>query len=131
MTSLLFTEPNLLSLNHGGCDAQGEALYMVVANSEVKAAEGVVPAIEWRERSELPLNDDEAFWVYLGQITGRDRYAAIQIGDSKAAEAAAFRPARQAGFLNLFQLARSSAVEQQFAARAVHLGTWLHRSRFC
>jgi NAD+ diphosphatase len=107
------------------------ALFMFVADGEVKAAEGRPPSIAWFERHDLALRDDEAFWVYLGCIAGRDRYAAVQIGEAGAAEAAAFRPARQTGFLSLFQLARSSAVELQYAARALHLGAWLHRSSYC
>lgn len=131
MFRLLFTEPNLLRNTHEERDVYGEALYMLVADGEVKATEGTIPAVEWCERSKLSLDDDEAFWVYLGRTAGHDRYAAIRIGDPKAAEAVAFRPSRQHGFLSLFQLARSSSVEQQFAARAMHLGAWLHRSRYC
>jgi NAD+ diphosphatase len=130
MARLLFTDPNPPTRN-GEQDARGEALYMLVANGEVRAAEVPVPAIAWCERSALPLNEVEAFWVYLGRSHGRDRYAAVRIGDARASEALAFRPARQAGFLNLFQLSSSSSVEQQYAARAVHLGTWLHRSQYC
>lgn len=106
-------------------------LYMLVADGEVKAAEGRRPAIAWLERHELALHDDEAFWVRLGCVAGRDHYAAIRIGQARAAEAAAFRPARQPGFASLFQLGRSSPAEQQFAVRALHMGAWLHRSRHC
>jgi NAD+ diphosphatase len=130
MARLLFTDPNAPIQNEEH-DVTGEALYMLLANGEVRAAESPGPAIAWCERSALPLDDAEAFWVYLGRTEGRDRYAAVRIGDARASEALAFQPARQAGFLNLFQLARSSSVEQQHAARAAHLGTWLHRSRYC
>jgi NADH pyrophosphatase NudC (nudix superfamily) len=109
----------------------GDALYMLVADAEVKAAEGPSPSIAWFERRELAVRDDEAFWVRLGCIAGRDRYAAVRIGTAGAAQAAAFRPARQAGFLSLFQLAQSSSVELQYAARALHMGAWLHRSQYC
>lgn len=107
------------------------ALYMLVVDGEVKAAEGSARSIAWFERHELALRDDEAYWVRLGRIAGRDRYAAVRIGKAGAAAAAAFRPARQAGFLGLFQLARSASVELQFAARALHMGAWLHRSNYC
>ena len=106
-------------------------LYMLVADGEVKAAQGPRPSIAWALRDALTVRDDEAFWVRLGCIAGRDHYAAIRIGTARAAEPAAFRPARQPGFASLFQLARSSPVEQQFAARALHMGAWLHRSRYC
>lgn len=106
-------------------------LYMLVADGEVKAVPGQRPSIAWVERGELPLRDDEAFWVRLGCIAGREHYAAIRIGSARAAAPAAFRPARQAGFASLFQFGRSSPVEQQFAARALHMGAWLHRSRHC
>lgn len=106
-------------------------LYMLVADGEVKAAPGQRPSIDWVERGELPLRDDEAFWVRLGCIAGREHYAAIRIGSARAAEASAFLPARQAGFASLFQFGRSAPVEQQFAARALHMGAWLHRSRHC
>jgi NAD+ diphosphatase len=130
MARLLFTDPNPPT-QHEEHDVTGEALYMLVANGEVRAAESPGPAIAWCERSALPLDDAEAFWVYLGRTDGRDRYAAVRIGDARASEALAFRPPRQAGYLNLFQLAPCSSVEQQYAARAAHLGTWLHRSRYC
>jgi NADH pyrophosphatase NudC (nudix superfamily) len=107
------------------------ALYMFVADGEVKAVEGPAPSIAWFDRRELTVRDDEAFWVYLGCLAGRDRYAAVRIGNAGAAEAAAFRPARQTGFLSLFQLAHASSVELQYAARALHMGAWLHRSRYC
>lgn len=106
------------------------ALYMLVADGEVKGVEGA-RAIAWFERSELALSDDEAYWVRLGPLDGRDRYAAIRIGVARAAEAAPFRPARQTGFLGLSQLGRSAPAELQHAARALHMGAWLHRSRYC
>lgn len=106
-------------------------LYMLVADGEVKAAPGQRPSIAWLERGELSLRDDEAFWVRLGCDAGREHYAAIRIGSARGAEPAAFRPARLAGFAGLFQLGRSSQIEQQFAARALHMGAWLHRSRYC
>lgn len=108
-----------------------DALYMLVVDGEVKAAEGSARSIAWSERRDLAVRDDEAFWVRLGCIAGRDRYAAVLIGQAGAAEAAAFRPARQGGFLGLFQLARSASVELQYAARALHIGAWLHRSKYC
>lgn len=106
-------------------------LYMLIAAGEVKAAQGRRPSIAWLERHELAMHDDEAFWVRLGCMAGRDHYAAIRIGSARGAEPAAFRPARQPGFASLFQLAHASPAEQQFAARALHMGAWLHRSRFC
>lgn len=106
------------------------ALYMLVADGEVHAAPGE-RAIAWCAREELALRDDEAFWVHLGCIEGRERCAAIRNGAACAAEAAPFRPARQAGFLSLLQLSRAPAVERQYAARALHMGAWLHRSGFC
>ena len=106
-------------------------LYMLVADGEVKAVRGRPPSIEWFERSALTVRADEAFWVHLGSFAGRERYAAVQIGKPGAAEATAFRPARQSGFLSLFQLARASPVESQLALRAVHMGAWLHRSGYC
>ncbi|MDQ2987519.1 MAG: NAD(+) diphosphatase [Pseudomonadota bacterium] len=104
---------------------------MLVADGEIKTTEGSRHAIAWLERHELALHDAEAFWVSLGCIDGRDHYAAIRIGQARAAEAAAFRPARQPGFASLFQLGRSSPAEQQFVARALHMSAWLHRSRYC
>jgi NADH pyrophosphatase NudC (nudix superfamily) len=106
------------------------ALYMLVADGEVQSAEGS-RSIAWFERQALALKEDEAFWVRLGCLDGRERYAAIRIGAPGMAQAAAFRPARQAGFLGLFQLARSARDELQCAARALHMGAWLHRSRYC
>lgn len=122
-----------LVLHHPTNDATTAvgALYMLVADGEVKAVRGRPPSIEWFERSALAVRADEAFWVHLGSFAGRERYAAVQIGDAGAAEAAAFRPARQSGFLSLFQLARASPVELQLALRAVHMGAWLHRSGYC
>lgn len=113
------------------CSRADDALYMLVADGEVTAAEGSARSIAWFERPDLALRDDEAFWVRLGCIAGRDRYAAVLIGKAGAAQAAAFRPARQGGFLGLFQLARSASVELQYAARALHVGAWLHRSEYC
>jgi NAD+ diphosphatase len=107
------------------------ALYMLVADGEVKAAQGRPPSIEWFERSELAVSADEAYWVHLGCYAGRERYAAVQIGKAGAAEAAAFRQARQPGFLSLFQLAHAFPAELQLAVRAVHMGSWLHRSGYC
>lgn len=106
-------------------------LYMLIADGEMKAAEGRRHAIAWFERHELAMQDDEAFWVRLGRIDGREHYAAIRIGSPRWAQAAAFRPARLPGFASLFQLAHASPAEQQFAARALHMGAWLHRSRYC
>ncbi len=133
MTSLLFVDPldplDPNSPEHAALT--GEALYMLVADGEVKADEGNPAAIGWFARSAMALEDDEAWWVPLGRLGGRDRFAAVRIGTAAASEAKAFQPARQAGFLNLFQLARCARSEQQAAARAVHIGSWLHRSRYC
>jgi NAD+ diphosphatase len=79
----------------------------------------------------LPVRDEEAFWIHLGHLAGSERYAAVRIGKARAAEAVAFRPARQSGFLSLSQLGHSSSAEWQFAARALHMGAWLHRSNYC
>lgn len=109
---------------------QDGPLYMLVADGEVKVAQGS-RTIAWLDRQALALRDDEAYWVRLGSFGGRERYAAVRIGTAGAAQAAAFRPARQAGFLSLFQLSRAASVELQLATRAVHIGAWLHRSSYC
>lgn len=105
-------------------------LYMLVSDGEVKVAPGS-RSIAWCERQALAVRDADAYWVRLGELDGRERYAAVCIGEAGAAQAAAFRPARQAGFLSLFQLSRAAPAELQLATRAVHIGAWLHRSRFC
>lgn len=129
MTSLLFIDPAARLPGTAGAPGS-RALYMLVADGEVKA-DAVSGAVGWWERSALELDDAQAWWVPLGRVDGCERYAAVRIGLAGASEAKAFRPARQAGYLNLFQLARCPRSEQQAAARAVHLAGWLHRSRYC
>ncbi len=129
MTPMLFIDPEPLRTCKFA--TSGEALYMLVADGEVQGNGAQRPAIAWLERSAIALADDEAWWVALGTLEGRERYAAIRIGDTRQADSVPFRPARQAGFLSLFQLGSCAPAEQQFAARAAHLAGWLHRSRFC
>ena len=129
MTGMLFIDP--ARHRTGQASHRGEALYMLVADGEVQGDGAERPAIAWVERSAIALADDAAWWVRLGTLEGRERYAAIRIGETQQADSVPFRPARHAGFLSLFQLGRCAPAEQQFAARAAHLASWLHRSRFC
>ncbi|MES2317759.1 MAG: NAD(+) diphosphatase [Pseudomonadota bacterium] len=105
--------------------------YMLVSNGEIKGTGGPSPSIAWHVRGELTLAESDAFWVHLGQEGGHDHFAAIRIGQAESSEAQAFRPAQQAGFFSLFQLKGAASFDMRCATRAVHMGAWLHRSRFC
>jgi NAD+ diphosphatase len=111
-------------------EAAADALYLRVRNGEV-AADGPTGAPAWQRRQALALDADDAFWVSLGQHGGVARFAAIEKGTQAQADPLLFRPACQTGFRSLFQLAKCAPGEQRLAARAVHLGAWLHRNRRC
>ncbi len=104
---------------------------MLVADGEILASATDPRAIAWQPRHALPIDDGAVFWLHLGSNAGHQHYAAIRIGAPRRAEPAPFRAPRQPGFLGLHQLGRASAAERQFAARALHMGAWLHRSQFC
>lgn len=108
-----------------------DARCMLVADGEIQAAASDPRAIAWQERQSLPIEDAAAFWLHLGSHAGHEHYAAIRIGTPRRAEPAPFRAPRQPGFLGLHQLGRASAHERQFAARALHMGAWLHRTQYC
>lgn len=110
--------------------ADHNAMCMVVAEGEIKAS-AHQRAIAWQPRGLLGIDDGAAFWLYLGTSGGYPRYAAIVIGEARRAEAAPFRPPRQEGFLSLHQLNRAAPWERQYAARALHMSAWLHRSQYC
>lgn len=129
MTTLLFSGAGLHPGAVPAIAGENEPLYMRVVNAEVQAGDD--GAIAWQRRNALALQGDDAFWVALGDFDGIARFAAIDKGALKAAEPLMFRPARQAGFRSLFQLARCAPAEQRLAARAVHIGAWLHRQRHC
>lgn len=108
-----------------------DALFMLVRDGEIRGSGDPARPVAWSGRSDLGLEEQEAHWVALGTLGGRPRYAALHIGQPRLAQAAPFRPARQPGFIGLHQLHRASALEQQWAARALHLSAWLHRSGHC
>jgi NADH pyrophosphatase NudC (nudix superfamily) len=107
------------------------ALYMVIADGEILASVSEPRAVAWLRRDAIDMADDQAYWLALGSDGGEQRYAAIRIGEPKRADAKPIRTPRQSGFLGLHQLRQASAMERQWATRAVHIGAWLHRSRFC
>lgn len=107
------------------------ALCMLVVDGEICASGDPASPIAWRQRSVLGMEEHEAHWVRLPPFGGRDRYAAVRIGQPRLAQAAPFRAPRQSGFLGLHQLKGATRLEQQCAARALHMSAWLHRSAHC
>lgn len=108
-----------------------DALFMLVADGEILGSGDKLQPVAWLERRQLDLDQDGAHWVALGELGGRPRHAAVRIGQPRLSQAAPFRPPRQPGFIGLHQLHRASALERQFAARALHMSAWLHRSAHC